>query len=245
MIATVDITVPHGQDQRMKLRGIRKAQAEAMVRSAFTAPHFTYVEEIDVTELYGMRKRMRPAAQERGSDLTFLPFIIKGCAIMLRENPFLNASLDDETSEIVFHNYFNIGIAVATARGLTVPVIHDVDQKSLLELGAEVADKADRARSLKLKQEDVTGGTFTITSLGKLGGILATPILSPGEVAILGVHRIFDRPKWENETWVPRKVMNLSLSFDHRVVDGTTGAYAVQRLRGLLENPESFLLEMR
>ena len=229
----------------MKLRGIRKAQAHAMVSSFYTAPHFTYVEEVDVTELMALRKKMRPLAKERGVDLTFLPFFLKASAIMLREHPYLNASLDDETQEIVFHHYYNIGIAVATDRGLTLPVIHAVDQKSLLELASDVSEKADRARNLRMSQDDITGGTFTITSLGKVGGILATPILSPGEVAILGIHRIFDRPVLVDGEWVPRKLMYISASFDHRVVDGFTGATAIQRLRELLEDPSLFLLELR
>ncbi len=229
----------------MKLRGIRKLQAEAMVRSAFTAPHFTYVEEVDVTRLVALRKRLRPVAQERGADLSFLPFIMKGCAVMLREHKYLNASLDDAAGEIVFHHYYNLGIAVATEHGLAVPVVHAVDQKSVLDLAAEVQIKADRARNMKMTKEDITGSTFTITSLGKLGGILATPIINPGEVAILGVHRIFDRPVWVDGQWEPRKLMNLSLSFDHRVVDGFTGAQAVQTLKALLEDPDRFLLELR
>ena len=234
-----------GHDERMKLRGIRKLQAEAMVRSKFTAPHFTYVEEVDVTRLYALRKRLRPVAIERGTDLSFLPFIMKGCAIMLRDHKFLNASLDEAAQEIVFHHYYNLGIAVATKHGLAVPVVHAVDQKSILDLSAEVAEKADRARAMKMTKADISGSTFTITSLGKLGGILATPIINPGEVAILGVHRIFDRPVWVDGQWEPRKLMNLSLSFDHRVVDGFTGATAVQTLKALLEDPDRLLLELR
>lgn len=242
---SLQLTVPYGQDERQKVRGIRKAQANAMVQSFFTAPHFTYVEEIDMTRLVALRSRMKPLALARGAKLSYLPFIMKACAIMLREHPWLNASLDEEAGEFVFHHYYNVGVAVATDRGLTLPVIKAVDQKSILEIAIEVEDKANRARALKLSKEDVTGGTFTITSLGKVGGILATPILTPGEVAIVGIHNIFDRPRWENGTWVPAKIMYLSASFDHRVVDGYTGATAIQRAKQLLEDPELFLMELR
>jgi pyruvate dehydrogenase E2 component (dihydrolipoamide acetyltransferase) len=170
---------------------------------------------------------------------------MKAVAIMLREHPILNASLDDETQEIVKKYYYNLGIAVATERGLVVPVVKDVDQKGLLQLAQELSDLSDRARAMRLSQDDISDGTFTITSLGKLGGILATPILNPGEVAILGVHRMIERAVFVDGQVVPRQLMNLSLSFDHRVVDGYDGAYAVQRLKELLENPDLLMLEMR
>ncbi|MFT5431757.1 MAG: pyruvate dehydrogenase E2 component (dihydrolipoamide acetyltransferase) [Myxococcota bacterium] len=231
-------------ERRIKLKGIRKAQAEGMVRSFFTAPHFTYVEEIDVTDLTARRKKLKGPAADLGASLSYLPFIIKGVVAMLKKHEFLNASLDEAAQEIVFHKVYNIGIAVATDHGLMVPVVHAADRKSIVELAKEVSDKSERARALKLTHEDLSGSTFTITSLGKLGGILATPILNLGEVAILGVHNIFIRPKWDGENWLPREVMNLSLSFDHRVVDGFTGATAVQYLKGLLEDPDRLLLEM-
>ncbi len=230
--------------ERMKLRGIRKAQATAMVQSYYTAPHFTYVDEVDVTRLVELRSRLKGKFAEMGAKLSYLPFIIKGVVSMLKEHTFLNASLDDAAQEIVFHNSFHIGIAVATDRGLTVPVVHDADKKSILQIAKDVEVQADKARALKMSQEDVTGGTFTITSLGRIGGILATPILSPGEVAILGVHNIFDRPIWDDAagTWVPRKIMYISASFDHRVVDGFTGATAIQHLKALLEDPELLMM---
>ena len=232
-------------EERIALRGLRKAIAENMVKSAFTAPHFTYVEELDVTKLVALRERLRPVAKAKGTDLSFLPIVMKAVAIMLREHPMLNASLDDVAKEIVLKKYYNLGVAVATDRGLIVPVVNDVDKKGLLELASEVAALADKARALKLSPEDVKGSTFSITSLGKLGGILATPIINPGEVAILGVHRIFERPVWVEDHVEPRQLMNVSLSFDHRVVDGYVGALAVQRLKELLEDPDLFLLELR
>jgi len=233
------------REERIPLKGLRKIIAENMVKSKFTAPHFTYVEEIDVTELVALRKRLRPIAQQSGTDLSFLPIIMKAVVIMLREHPMLNASLLDETNEIVLKRYYNLGVAVATDNGLTVPVVHDVENKGILDLAQEVTELADKARAMRLSQDDIRDSTFTITSLGKLGGILATPILNPGEVAILGVHRIFERPAFVDGQVVPRQLMNVSLSFDHRVVDGFVGAVAVQRLRELLENPDRFLLELR
>ena len=238
-------TAPSELEERTPLKGLRKAIADNMVKSAFTAPHFTYVEEIDVTDLVDLRKRLRPLAKERGTDFTFLPVIMKAVVAMLKKHPILNASLDDSAQEIVVKHYYNLGIAVATERGLIVPVVKDVDQKGLLELAQEVSDLSAKARKMRLSQDDLTGSTFTITSLGKLGGILATPILNLGEVAILGVHRIIERPMYVNGEVVPRKLMNVSLSFDHRVVDGYDGAYGVQTLREILENPDLLLLEMR
>ena len=230
----------------MKLKGIRKAQAEGMVKSFYTAPHFTYVEEIDMTELVALRKVLKGPASARGADLTFLPFMMKALVLTLREHPFLNASLDDAAQEIVFHKTMHFGIAVATDHGLTVPVVYDVDRKTVVQIAIELADKSERARKLKLTKDDFGGSTFTITSLGKIGGILATPILNPGEVAILGIHAMRIAPKWDEAkaTFVPREMMNVSLSFDHRVVDGFTGATAVQRLKQLLETPGSLLLDL-
>ena len=238
---------PAPTPDRMKLKGIRKAQAEGMVKSFYTAPHFTYVEEIDMTELVRVRTALRPLVKARVQDLSYLPFIIKALCTTLKEHPFLNASLDDAAQEIVFHKVYNLGIAVATDHGLTVPVIHAADQKNLVELASELADKSDRARRLKLTKEDFGGSTFTITSLGKVGGVMATPILNPGEVAILGIHAMRISPKWDEvkSTFVPRETMNVSFSFDHRVVDGFTGATGVQRLKELLETPELMMLEMR
>ena len=197
-----------------------------------------------MTALIELRKTLKPHAQERGSSLTYLPFLVKGTVAMLKEHKWLNASLDDTTQEVVFHAAYNIGVAVATDHGLTVPVIHDADRKSILEIANELADKAERARSRRLSVEELTGSTFTITSLGKLGGICVTPIINLGEVAILGVNNIRTVPKWIDGEWVPRQVMNLSASFDHRVVDGFTGATAIQMLKSLLEAPTSLILEL-
>ena len=233
------------REERIPLRGLRKIIAENMVKSKFTAPHFTYVEEIDVTELVALRTRLRPLAKEAGTDLSYLPIIMKAVVIMLREHPMLNASLDDAANEIVLKRFYNLGIVVATDQGLTVPVVHDVDSKGVLDLAREITELSDKARAMRLAQDDIRGSTFTITSLGKFGGILATPILNLGEVAILGVHRIFERPQIVDGELVARKLMNVSLSFDHRVVDGYVGAVAVQRLRELLEQPDRFLLELR
>ena len=232
------------EGERLKLRGIRKASADGMVKSFYTAPHFTYVEEVDVTALVELRKTLKPIAKDRGSDLTYLPFLVKGTVAMLKEHKWLNASLDDTAQEVVFHAAYNIGVAVATDHGLTVPVIHDADRKSMLQIADELADKAERARARRLSMEELTGSTFTITSLGKLGGVCVTPIINLGEVAILGVNNIRTVPKWVDGEWVPRQVMNLSASFDHRVVDGFTGASAIQMLKSLLESPNSLLLEL-
>jgi pyruvate dehydrogenase E2 component (dihydrolipoamide acetyltransferase) len=233
-------------DERIPLRGLRKRIAERMVRSKFTAPHFTFIEEVDVTELALLRKRLNDqlAANCDPLRLSFLPFFCKALLPALQAHPHLNAQFDDEKQELVVRSSFHFGIAVATEEGLTVPVIKDVDRHSLRGLANEVARLGAAARERRLTSDELTGGTFTITSLGQSGGLMATPIINPPEVAILGIHRIRPRPAVKDGQIVVREMMNLSLSFDHRVIDGAMGAdftYAVIRY---LEHPELLFLEM-
>jgi pyruvate dehydrogenase E2 component (dihydrolipoamide acetyltransferase) len=236
--------VPVGPEERIPLRGLRRVIARRMVQSKRTAPHFTYVEEVDITELVRWREQMKPIAEAQGVRLTYLPFIIKAVVIGLKRFPVINASLDEEKEEIVLKKYYHIGIAVQTDQGLTVPVIHDADKRSLLDLAREVERLSKAAREGRLALHEVRGSTFTITSLGKLGGLLATPIINYPEVAILGVHKIEPRPVVRNGEIVVRSMMNVSLSFDHRVVDGAVGAEFTQVVREHLENPHLLFLQM-
>lgn len=231
-----------GEEERIPLRGIRKRIADRMARSKHSAAHFTYVDEVDVTELVELRESLKQAAASQNVKLTYMPFIVQAVVGALRKFPMLNASLDEVSQEIVVKHYFHIGFAADTDNGLVVPVIKHADQRSILGLGAAIADLAERARAGKLALEEVTGSTFTITNAGNLGGILATPIINHPEVAILGVHKIQDRAVVKGGEIVVRKMMNLSISLDHRLIDGADGARFMNEVIHLLEEPKLLLL---
>lgn len=231
------------KEERVPFRGVRRRIAEKMVRSKTKAPHFTYIEEADVTDLVALRAQLEEAVREQGVKITYLAFIVRAVAKALRQYSFLNATLDEERGEIVLKKYYNIGIAVSTPQGLMVPVIKAADRKSVVELAREIERLARQAREGSIQLEDLRDGTFTITSLGALGGIFATPIINYPEVAILGVHRISTRPVVRDGQIVPREVMYLSLSFDHRVVDGVVGAEFARTVIQYLEKPSLFFLE--
>jgi len=219
---------------RIPFRGLRKKIAETLVRSKQTAPHVTYVEEIDCTELVALRAKLN---KRGGEKLSFLPFIIKATIAALKKFPQMNAMLDEAGGEIIQWSSFHIGLATATENGLIVPVIRDADRKSLAELGGDIERLAEATRTGKATRDELMGSTFTITSLGALGGVMATAIINPPEVAILGVHRIAKRPAVVGDQIVIRDLMNLSLSFDHRVVDGFDAAQFVAEIKRTLEAP--------
>jgi pyruvate dehydrogenase E2 component (dihydrolipoamide acetyltransferase) len=231
-------------DERIPLRGLRRKIAQKMQQSKNTAAHFTYVDEVDMTELVALRERSRRAAEERGVRLTYLPFIAKAVVAALRRFPMLNATLDDEKGEIVVRRSYHLGIAVATDDGLIVPVLRDADQKNLFELGREIDALGEKARTGKLAPGEASGSTFTITSLGKLGGLFATPIINHPEVAILGVHEIKKRPVVVEGQIVIRDIMLLSVSFDHRLIDGHVGAAFAQQVKSYLEDPHLLFLAL-
>jgi pyruvate dehydrogenase E2 component (dihydrolipoamide acetyltransferase) len=236
-----------GADQRIPIRGLRRKIAEKMVRSKFTAPHSLFVEEVDVTELVALRKRLNASLAASGEALkvSFLPFICKALVPVFRKYPTLNANFDDAAQELVQRGSYNFGIAAATDEGLTVPVVKDVDRLTVRQLAEEITRLGAGARDRTLKLDELTGGTFTITSLGTNGGLFAMPIINYPEVSILGIHRIRRRPAvTDDDQIVVREMMNVSLSFDHRVIDGLVAAEAVGALVQLLEHPESLLLEM-
>lgn len=232
-------------DERIRIIGLRRKIAEQMVKSYRTAPHFTYVDEVDATDLVALRKSLKPAAAARGVKLTYLPFIMKSLVSVFTEFPTVNAVIDEDTFELTVRGEVNIGIATDSPHGLYVPVIKNVEQKNILELAAEIAEVTERTRSGRPQLSDLQGGTFTITSVGNIGGRFATPIINHPEVAILGVNQIHDRPMVIDGEVVPRKMMYLSPSFDHRIIDGAVAARFVSALKARLENPASLLLELR
>jgi len=233
-----------GAEERIPLRGMRKRIADNMARSKGTAAHFTYVEEIDVTELVELRNRAKTRAAERGIALTYLPFIIKAVVAGLKKWPALNAALDEATQEIVRKKYYHIGIAAQGPQGLAVSVLRDADKRSIFDLAAEIQRLGQAVQDGTASRDDLSGSTFTITSLGKLGGVLATPIINFPEVGILGVHKIAERPAVVNGQIVIRSLMNLSISLDHRLVDGWDGAMFLQDVKALLEDPTLMFMEL-
>ncbi|MNX84109.1 Dihydrolipoyllysine-residue acetyltransferase component of pyruvate dehydrogenase complex [compost metagenome] len=234
----------YGPEERIPMKGVRKKIAEKMVQSKFTAPHFTYMDELDATKLIGLRAESKPLAEAEGIKLTYLPFIMKAVVAALKKFPTLNASIDDATGELVIKHYYNLGIAVAGENGLIVPVIKDVDKKSILELAKEISEVAERARIGRNNPDDLKGGTFTLSSIGNVGGLFATPIINHPEVGILAIMKIQDRPVVRDGQIVAAKMMNMALSFDHRVVDGAVGAEFTNLVIKLLENPTKLMLAM-
>jgi pyruvate dehydrogenase E2 component (dihydrolipoamide acetyltransferase) len=233
-----------GSEERIPFRGMRKRIADNMARSAFTAAHFTYVEEVDTNDLVEVRNRAKTRGEERGVKLTYLPFIIKAVVAGLKRHPSLNSSLDESTNEIVRKNYYHIGVATQGPNGLAVTVVRNADQLSIFEIAAEVARLAAAVQAGTATREDLSGSTFTISSLGKLGGLMATPIINFPEVGILGVHKMEQRPAVVNGEIAIRWKMNLAISLDHRLVDGYDGAIFVQDVKALLEDPTMMFMEM-
>ncbi len=231
------------REERVPLRGLRRTISKAMERSKFTATHFTYVAEVDCDNLVALREQAKPLAEEKGVKLTFLPFIAKAAVAALKKHPDVNVAFDETTSEIVKKRYIHLGIATATDAGLIVPVVKEADKKSMLDIAREIADLSERTKAGKAKLDELQGSTFTITSLGKMGGLLATPILNYPEVAIMGVHELRQVPVVKDGKVAIGWRMNLSFSFDHRIVDGYNGALFANTLVQYLENPQLLLLE--
>jgi pyruvate dehydrogenase E2 component (dihydrolipoamide acetyltransferase) len=235
------------QDQRIPIRGLRKKIADKMTRAKFTAPHYTFVEELDVTDLVALRARLNAEMQAAGETLkiSFLPFLCKALASAFRRFPQVNANMDEAAQDLVVRGEYNIGIAAMTDQGLTVPVVKNVDRRSLKDLAREIARLGTAAREQKLKIEELTGGTFTITSLGQTGGLFATPIINHPEVAIMGVHRMRKRPVvLEDDRIVVRQMALFSFCFDHRNVDGALGAQFAYEFLKYIEQPELLFLEL-
>lgn len=230
-------------EERVPLKGIRKAIAKAMVKSAYTAPHVTIFDEVDVTGLVQLRKEGKPLAEQQGIKLTYLPFVVKAVVAGLKKFPELNASIDDEKQEIIYKKYYNIGIATSTEEGLLVPVVKGADRKSIFSIASEISELAGKARDRKASADELKGSTFSITNIGSAGGLFFTPVINHPEVAILGVGRIQEKPVVKDGEIVVAPVLALSLSFDHRLIDGEPAQRFVNYVKQLLENPTLLVME--
>ncbi len=232
------------EDERQPIRGLRKRIFENMARAKRTAAHFNYIDEVDVGALIALRERSKPHAERAGAKLSFLPFIVKAVVAALKRHPRLNAVVDDAQHELVVRKNYDIGIAAATEAGLMVPVLRDADRLSMIEIAREIERLGTLARSGKIQKEDLGGSSFTVSSLGKLGGLVAPPIINYPEVGIMGVHAIKRKPVVRGDEIVIGDVMLLSFSFDHRIIDGDVGAAFAQDIIALLEQPDRLIVEM-
>ena len=230
-------------EQAIPVIGLRRKIAQKMQEAKRRIPHFTYVEEIDVTELEALRQQLNKRWGEERGRLTQLPLLARALVLAVREFPQVNARFDDEAGVVTRFGAVHIGIATQTASGLMVPVLRHAESLDLWAAGAEIARVAEAARSGRAARDELTGSTITITSLGALGGIVSTPVINHPEVAIIGVNRMVERPTMRAGAVVPRLLMNLSSSFDHRVVDGMDAAQFIQTIRGMLECPATLFVE--
>jgi len=231
------------RERRRPYRGVRRTIGERMSDSKFTAPHVTHHDTADATRLVELRERLKPEAEERGIRLTYMPFVMKACVAALKEHPIVNAQLDEAAEEIVEKRYYNLGVAADTEAGLMVPVVDDVDRKGLLQVASETNELVQKARERSIERSEMQDGTFTITNVGGIGGEYATPIINRPQVAILALGAIDERPVAEDGDVVARQTLPLSLSIDHRVVDGADAARFTNTLKEYLEEPSLLLLE--
>ncbi|MCK0470591.1 dihydrolipoamide acetyltransferase family protein [Halalkalibacter sp. APA_J-10(15)] len=237
-------SIPVGElEERVPLKGVRKAIAKAMVNSKHTAPHVTHMDEVEVSGLVAHRKQYKEVAAEQGTKLTYLPYVVKALTAALRKFPTLNASIDDANDEIVYKKYFNIGIAADTEHGLFVPVIKDADRKSIFALADEINELAAKARDAKLSGDEMKGGCATISNVGSARGLWFTPVINHPEVAILGIGRIEEKPVVKDGEIVAAPVLALSISYDHRLIDGVTAQNALNHVKRLLNDPQLLLME--
>lgn len=230
-------------EQRIPVIGIRRKIAQKMQESKRRIPHFTYVEEIDVTEVEALRAALNAKHERQRGKLTMLPFIARAMVLAVRDFPQVNARFDDEAGVVTRYGAVHIGVAAQTDAGLMVPVMRHAETRDLWSMAREIGRLADSARDGRITRDELTGSTITITSLGALGGIASTPVINHPEVAIVGVNRMVERPAFRHGAVVPRQVMNLSSSFDHRVVDGMDAARFIQAIRALLETPATLFVE--
>ncbi|TAU73791.1 dihydrolipoamide acetyltransferase family protein [Rhizobium leguminosarum] len=229
--------------EEIKLTGVRRRIAEKMVLSTSRIPHITYVEEVDITALEELRATMNGDRRPGHPKLTVLPFLMWALVKAISEQPDVNATFDDDAGIITRYSAVHIGIATQTPAGLTVPVVRHAEARGIWDCATEMNRLAEAARSGTATRDELSGSTITISSLGALGGIVSTPIINRPEVAIIGVNKIATRPVWDGTQFVPRKMMNLSSSFDHRIIDGWDAANFVQRIRTLIETPALIFIE--
>ena len=230
-------------ETREKMSGMRKAIAKAMVNSKHTSPHVSHIDEVEVDALWAHRKKFKEIAAEQGVKLTFLPYVVKALVSALKKYPELNTSIDNETFEVIQKHYYNVGIAADTEKGLVVPVVKDADKLSMFEISDEINDLAGKARDGKLSSDEMKGGSVTISNLGSAGGKWFTPVINQPEVAILGIGRIEEQPVVRDGEIVAARVLALSLSYDHRQIDGATAQNALNHIKRLLNNPDLLLME--
>jgi 2-oxoisovalerate dehydrogenase E2 component (dihydrolipoyl transacylase) len=248
--ATVTVQAPAlspsaaAKEELVPLRGLRRTIAERMAKSLRTTAQVTHVDEADMTELVVLKEALKGSAEKRGVHLTYLPFIIKALVPALKEFPYANSSLDEAAGNIVLKKYYNVGIATDTEQGLVVPVLKDVDRKDIFELAGEIEKLSSKARSGQLTLDEVRGSTFTITNVGAIGGLFATPIINLPEVAILGLHKIAKRPVVRDGKIEIRDTTYLSLSFDHRVLDGAYAARFTSRIIETIQDTKKLLAEV-
>jgi pyruvate dehydrogenase E2 component (dihydrolipoamide acetyltransferase) len=236
---------PQAGEERKPFRGIRKKIAENLQRSKQIIPHFTHADEADVTALVQWRGRMKSVAEGLGVKLTYLPYIMKALASTGQEFPNFNASIDDAAGEIVYKHSYNIGFAADTPEGLLVPVVKNVESKTILDIAHEISVLAEKAKAGKLAPDEMKGGTITVTNIGSVGGIYATPIINHPEVAIIGVYEIQKKPVVINDEIKIREMMNVTATCDHRIIDGAQAARFLKKLIARLENPDSLLLLLK
>lgn len=232
-------------EERVAIRGVRKKIAENMQMSKHVIPHFTLMDEAEVTQLVETRESLKEYAEKQGTKITYLPFVVKALISTAREFPMFNASIDDAAQEIVYKKYFNIGFAADTPNGLMVPVIKDADMKSVLDISREIVDLSKRARDGKLKPDEMKGATITITNIGSVGGTYATPIINHPEVAILGMYKISDRLVLGADGKVSSvKVMNFTITADHRLIDGAVAANFLKAFISRIQNPGRLMMDL-
>jgi 2-oxoisovalerate dehydrogenase E2 component (dihydrolipoyl transacylase) len=229
--------------EQIKVTGVRRKIAEKMTLAAARIPHITYIEEVDVTALEDLRAALNANRRADRAKLTLLPFLMRALVRAIADQPQLNALYDDEAGILHQHGSVDIGVATQTPAGLVVPVVRHAEARDLWECAAELNRLSEAARAGAAARQDLSGSTITVTSLGALGGLASTPIINHPEVAIIGVNRIAMRPHWNGAAFIPRKMMNLSSSFDHRVIDGWDAAVFVQRIKTLLETPALIFVE--
>ncbi|MGZ3742758.1 MAG: 2-oxo acid dehydrogenase subunit E2 [Pseudobdellovibrionaceae bacterium] len=233
-----------GVEERVALIGIRRKIAENMQKSKTIIPHFTIMDQANVTELVALRESLKDFAEKNGTKITYLPIVIKAMIATIREFPMFNASIDDAASEIVYKKYFHIGFAADTPNGLVVPVIKNADQKTIIELSKEILDLSKRARDGKLKVDEMKGACITVTNIGSIGGTYATPVINHPEVAIIGMYKIDEKPVIKNGQLEAIKVMNYTVTADHRLIDGAVAAKFLKAFLERIENPARLMMDM-
>ncbi|MBE8221359.1 MAG: 2-oxo acid dehydrogenase subunit E2 [Bdellovibrionales bacterium] len=240
--AITDLPKAAGPEERIPLRGIRRKISEQMQKTKHIVPHFTLMDQVVVDSLVDLREKLKQETLKKHKiKVTYLPFVIKALIKSLKKFPEFNASIDDKNSEIVYKKYFNIAFAADTPQGLLVPVIKDADKKDIVELSKEIVLLATKARDGKLTRSEMSGASMTITNIGSVGGTYATPIINHPEVAILGMYKMTDQPKWENNSWGREKVMNYTITCDHRLIDGAKAAQFLKFFLEKISQPSSLL----